>query len=472
MENRDYDLVVLGSGPAGEKGAAQAAYFGKRVALVERETAFGGAAANTGTLPSKTLRETALTLSGFRARGLYGVDLSLRRQATVKDFLHREHQVVDAERLRVAGNLGRHHIDTFRGSASFLDPHRIRVAAPAGPPVELRGAVVLVATGSSPRRPPEFPADHPRVYDSDSILSLGAMPKRLIVVGGGVIGCEYACTFAALGVEVTLVDGRDILLPFLDRELSAALKEALLRLGVRLALNEKVKACRAGAEEVALDLGSGATLAADAVLVAAGRTSNTGGLDLAAAGLATGERGLLEVDVHYRTKVPHIYAAGDVIGFPALASTSMEQARLAMVHAFDLKYKTDLAPVLPYGIYTIPELAMAGETEESLKAKGVDYVAGRARYEQNARGIIIGDAHGFLKLLFRRDDLRLLGVHVIGEIASELSHIGLTALMLGAGADLFIRSCYNYPTLGELYKYAAYDAMGRRARTDPPVRPG
>ncbi|HEX7899530.1 MAG TPA: Si-specific NAD(P)(+) transhydrogenase [Planctomycetota bacterium] len=458
MTNAAYDLVVLGSGPAGEKGAAQAAYFGKRVALVEREPALGGAAANTGTLPSKTLRETALTLSGFRARGLYGVDLSLRRQATVKDFLHRERHVVDTERARVGANLDRHRVDTFTGPAAFVNPHTVSV----GGTTLLKADVVLIATGSSPRRPAEFPADHPRVYDSDSILRLGDMPKRLIVVGAGVIGCEYACTFAALGVEVALVDGRDVLLPFLDRELSTALKEAIVRLGVKLVVNEKVKACRADAAGVALELGSGLKLEADAVLVAAGRTSNTGELALAAAGLATGERGLIEVDGHYRTKVPHIYAAGDVIGFPALASTSMEQARLAMVHAFDLKYKTDLAPVLPYGIYTIPEVAMAGETEESLKAKGVDYVAGRARYDQNARGIIIGDAHGFLKLLFRRDDLRLLGVHVIGEIASEISHIGLTALMTGAGADLFIRTCYNYPTLGDLYKYAAYDAMGRR----------
>ena len=296
------------------------------------------------------------------------------------------------------------------------------------------------------------------------------MPKRLVVVGGGVIGCEYACTFAALGAEVALIDGRDVLLPFLDRELSLALKQAIARLGVSLVLNDKVQACRAGTADVHLDLASGLKLEADAVLVAAGRTSNTRELGLAAAGIFPGERGLIEVDGHFRTTVPHIYAAGDVIGFPALASTSMEQARLAMVHAFDLKYKTEVAPVLPYGIYTIPEVAMAGETEQSLLAKGIDHVVGRARYSQNARGIIIGDEHGFLKLIFRRDDMRLLGVHVIGEIASELSHIGLTAMMAGAGCDLFIRTCYNYPTLGDLYKYAAYDAMGRRNQTDIHVR--
>jgi NAD(P) transhydrogenase len=275
----DFDLVVLGSGPAGEKGAAQAAYFGKRVALVEREPAFGGAAANTGTLPSKTLRETALSLSGFRARGLYGVDLSLRREATVRDFLHREAKVVDVERARVGANLDRHNVRTFSGPASFVDPHTGGV----GGKTTLKARVVLLATGSSPRRPPEFPAEHPHIYDSDSILRLDVMPKRLIVVGAGVIGCEYACTFAALGADVHLVDGRDVLLPFLDREMSAALKEAVVRLGVKLVVNEKVKACRAGAEEVELELGSGLKLKSDAVLVAAGRVSNTAGLNLAAA---------------------------------------------------------------------------------------------------------------------------------------------------------------------------------------------
>jgi NAD(P) transhydrogenase len=462
-----YDLIVIGSGPAGEKGAAQAAYFGKTVAMIEREPALGGAAANTGTLPSKTLRETALVLSGLRARDLYGVDLSLRRQATVKDFLHRERQIVDGERERISANLERHRVVLHRGEASFVDPHRVRVAPAGSKPITLRGDIVLVATGSRPHRPETFPFHDARIYDSDTILNLDRLPKSLGVVGGGVIGCEYACTFAALGVEVHLIEGRDALLGFLDGELSAALAQRMERLGVRFHMPGAVASCGAGTDAVKLSLESGGAIDVDAVLVAAGRSGNTASLNLQSAGLVAGKRGILEVDGHFRTAVPHIYAAGDVIGFPALASTSMEQARLAMVHAFDLEYKKELAPILPYGIYTIPEVSMAGETEESLRKAGVDYVAGRASYGQNARGQIIGDDAGFLKLLFRRDDMKLLGVHVIGEIASEIVHVGLTALLAGATSELFIRTCYNYPTLGELYKYATYDAMGKRRRGEP-----
>ncbi|MBI3827878.1 MAG: Si-specific NAD(P)(+) transhydrogenase [Planctomycetes bacterium] len=463
LEDRSYDLVVIGSGPAGEKGAAQAAYFGKKVALIERENVLGGAAANTGTLPSKTLRETALMLSGLKARG-FGVDFVTKRKTTVREFLYKEERVKETERARVKANFERHKIDLVRGHASFTDPHKIRVVAEHAEPVILRGDVILIATGSAPLRPDIFKVASPRVYDSDTILGLREMPGSLIVVGGGVIGCEYACTFAAQGVKVTLVDGRDTLLGFLDREISLSLMDRMRRLGIELAAPERVSACQPGGDAVKILLESGKTLESDAVLVAAGRQSNTATLNLDLAGIAPGERGLIKVDAHYRTSVPHIYAAGDVIGFPALASTSMEQARLAVVNAFDLKYKTAVAPVLPYGIYTIPEVSMVGETEETLKAKGVDYVVGRASYAQNARGEIIGDMDGFLKLLFKRDDLKLLGVHVIGESASEIIHVGLTALMVGEGADLFIRTCYNYPTLGELYKYATYDAMGRKQR--------
>jgi NAD(P) transhydrogenase len=462
MNEHTYDLVVLGSGPAGEKGAAQAAYFGKRVALVERESVLGGAAANTGTLPSKTLRETALVLSGFRARGLYGVDLSLRREATVRDFLHRERQVKHEERQRIAANLRRHAIDHFEGSGSFADPHTIEVSAPHRETVRLYAERVLIATGSSPQRPTLFPFDDPRVWDSNQILNLEFMPKRMAVVGAGVIGSEYACTFAALGARVSLIDGRRTLLPFLDREVSTTLTHGIERLGVELIQPDHVTACDAGARSVVLQLQSGRTIEVDAVLVAAGRTSNTEALNLEAAGVVSGRRGLLEVNEWFQTNVPHIYAAGDVIGFPALASTSMEQARLAMVHAFDLKYKREVAPILPFGIYTIPEVSMAGETEESMREKGIPCVAGKAAFAQNARGVIIGDQGGFLKLLFRRDDMKLTGVHVIGEGASDLVHIGLVALLADATNELFIRACFNYPTLGELYKYATYDAMGKR----------
>lgn len=478
MSDTEYDLVVIGSGPAGEKGAAQAAYFGKRVALIERKPVFGGAAANTGTLPSKTLRETAVQLSGLRARGLYGVDLSLRRDATVSDFLVRERQVKETERTRIANNLERHHVGTYRGTGSFLDPHRIQVEAPDGSKQVLRAGVVLVATGSSPRQLDMFPLESPRVWDSDQILNLEFMPKRLAVVGGGVIGSEYACLFAALGVEVFLIDGRETLLGFLDPEISAALKQGMRRLGIEFVMPERVAACTADADRATVSLDSGGRLEVDAVLVASGRQSNVGALKLENAGISTGAHGLVKVDDRYRTEVPHIYAAGDVIGFPALASTSMEQARLAMVDAFHLGYKHDVAPILPYGIYTIPEASMAGESEASLTEAGVDYVVGRAAYGQNARGEIIGDYDGLLKLVYRTEDMRLVGVHTIGETASEIVHIGLVAMMMDATHDVFIRTCFNYPTLGELYKYATYDAMGalQRRNAEPggptgPLRP-
>jgi NAD(P) transhydrogenase len=461
-EPNAFDLVVIGSGPAGEKGAAQAAYFGKRVAIVERGSAFGGAAANTGTLPSKTLRETSLTLSGFRNRGLYGVDLSLQRQATIRDLMRRETMMVATERERIRQNLDRHRVTVFHGEASFLDPHTIRVTRPGEPPIDLTTEIVLIATGSSPRRTALFPFGHPRVVDSDEILELDSIPRSLAVVGGGVIGAEYASTFAALGVEVSLIEGRERLLAFLDGEIASALQRGMANLGIEFRMPRRVAGCEASDDSVTLRLEGGESVTADAVLVSAGRVSNTASLNLEAAGVRCGEHGLLSVDDRFCTSTPNVYAAGDVIGFPALASTSMEQARLAMVHAFDLQYKKALAPVLPYGIYTIPEVSMAGETEESLRQKGVDYVVGRATYRQNARGQIVGDPEGMLKLLFAASDLKLLGVHVIGEQATELVHVGLTALLAGATNDLFIQTCYNYPTLAEMYKYATYDAMGKR----------
>ena len=293
----------------------------------------------------------------------------------------------------------------------------------------------------------------------------------MAVVGGGVIGCEYACLFAALGIPLTLIDGRDRMLPFLDKEIGMALQERIAALGVQLHLGERVAAVQeigrsrqGDAPLYRLQLESGRGVEAEAILVASGRSGNTAGLGLEAAGVPAGKRGLIEVDDHFRTAVPYIYAAGDVIGFPALASTSMEQARLAMCHAFDLRYKTALAPQLPFAIYTIPEVSAVGETEESARSKGLDFTVGRAAFEANARGQIIGDAHGFLKLIFSGEDMRLIGVHVIGENASEIIHIGLTAMLVEQGADLFIQTCFNYPTLSETYKYATYDAMGRRQR--------
>jgi NAD(P) transhydrogenase len=452
----DFDVIVIGGGPAGIAGANTAGILGKRVALVEKLAAVGGAGINTGTIPSKTLRETALALSGMRSRKLFGVDLSLRREATVADFMRHEGNVAAHERRRREEQMRAYNVETFHGAASFVDPNTVRVA----PDTLLRGERILIASGSSPLRPAEFPFEHSRVHDSDEILEIGVLPKKLAVVGAGVIGAEYACTFNALGVEVHLIDGRDSLLGFLDREISENIQRAMTEAGVHFVWKEKVTRCEAPPSgDITLTLSSGATLAVTDVLVAAGRQSNTADLNLAAAGLTPGKRGLIKVDTHCRTEVSHIFAAGDVIGPPALAATGMEQARLAMCAAFGFDYKDVVAPILPTGIYTIPEASMAGETEESLKAKGIACVVGRARYVDNPRGQIIGDEAGLLKLIFARDDMRLLGVHVVGEQATELVHIGLVAMMLNAGAELFNRTCFNYPTLGDLYKYATYEAM-------------
>lgn len=461
MKTSSYDLVVLGGGPAGTSGAIAAGILGKRVALVEKAARVGGAGINTGTIPSKTLRETSLMLNGWRARKLLGVDLSLQREATVHDFMCHSDQVTEAERTLVEGRLGFLNVDRFHGAASFVDPHTVRVSLAGGGETWLRGERILIATGSSPFRPPEFAFGDDRVHDSDEILELKAMPRRLAVVGAGVIGAEYAGTFAALGVEVLLIDGRERLLPFLDEEVSAALEKAMAANRVTFVWKEKVTACdlsRPG--RVLLTLTSGRTLDVDGVLVCAGRSSNTETLDLAAAGLTPGKRGLVEVGPFFQSRQqPHVYAAGDVIGPPALAATGMEQARVAVCHAFGESLKTDIAPHLPAGIYTIPEASMVGETEASLKEKGIAYIAGRATYAEIPRGNIIGDSTGFLKLLFRADDLKLLGVHVVGEQATEVVHIGLIAMLSGAGADVFIRAAFNFPTLGDLYKYAAYRAL-------------
>lgn len=456
-----FELVVLGGGPAGVSGAAAAGLLGRRVALVERAALVGGAGINTGTIPSKTLRETSLMLSGWRSRRLLGVDLSLRREATIADFMCHEKHVTSSERERVEGRLALRGVTRFHGAASFVDPHTIRVVGDCGVETLICGEKVLIATGSSPLRPPEFRFEDERVHDSNEILELQALPKRLVVVGGGVIGSEYAGTFAALGVEVHLVDGRDTLMPFLDAELSKSLAAAMAANGVRFHWNEKVVACDTSQPgDVVLTLSSGGTLVCDGVLVCAGRSSNTAALNLAAAGLSAGQRGMLQVGPHFQTnEVPHIYAAGDVIGAPALAATGIEQARVAVCDAFGETMKSDIAALLPTGIYTIPEASCVGETEASLVAKKIPYVVGRARYADIPRGDIIGDSSGFLKLLFHQDDLRLLGVHLMGEQATEVIHIGLVAMMMNATAELFNRACFNYPTLGDLYKYAAYDAL-------------
>jgi len=466
MSTYHYDLIVIGSGPAGEKGAAQAAYFGKRVALIEREVDLGGAAANTGTLPSKTLRETALYLSGFRQRGLYGVNMSFKESVTTRDFLYREKLVRETEHKRIQGNLDRHKVEIHYGLGSLFDAHTVKVEQSDRTVELLTAEYILLVTGSRPFRPAVFPFGDPRVYDSDTILDLHHIPPNMLVVGGGVIGCEYACMFAALGIHVTLLEGRDHLLGFLDPDVSQLLTRNMVEMGITIRFQETVAAVLVQSKQLEVKLTSGAELRADTILVAAGRSGNTDKLNLTSVNPAANKRGVIEVNEHYQTRGPSVYAAGDMVGFPALAATSMEQARVAMVHAFDLKYKTKVATFLPYDIYTIPECSMAGATEASLREQSIAYVSGIAQYNSNSRGQIIGAKTGFLKLLFETETMKLLGVHVIGEQATELVHIGLMALQSESTAERFIETCFNYPTLGELYKYATYDALGKRAKLE------
>jgi NAD(P) transhydrogenase len=460
--NDSFDLIVIGCGPAGEKAGAQAAYFGKRVAVIERAEALGGSCINTGTVPSKTLRESALYFSGLKQRGLYGIDYSLKDNLTVHDFMHHEREVVEMERQRILKNLELHHIELVRGQAAFEDVHTVAVSSASGTR-RLRGEVILISTGSKPHRPPEIAFDDVHVFDSDTFLQMERIPKSLAVIGGGVIGCEYASIFIALGVSVTLVDGRDRLLPFLDAEISERLRVRLAALGMQFWFNERPVKVQSTASGVDLVMKSGKTLQTESALFAAGRRAAVDGLALEKAGLAINDRGYIAVDANYRTAVPHIYAAGDVIGFPALASTSMEQGRVAVCHAFGFKYKQRVASMLPMGIYTIPEISAAGETEESCKEKKIDFCVGRALYSNNARGHIVGDTAGLLKLIFARADRKLLGVSIIGEIATELIHIGMAILDKGLTIDEFIEQVFNYPTLSETYKYAAYDGLGNLA---------
>ncbi len=453
-----YELVVIGAGPAGEKGAAQAAYFGHSVLVVERAPEPGGAAVHTGTLPSKTLRETALYLSGHKARELYGVSVVLDDpHAAVPRLIARKDAVAAQESARIRANLARHGVDLVRGHARFVDAHTIEIDGS-----RVAGDRFLIATGSTPRSADNVPVvTEEDVYDSDEILTIDRLPDTLAILGGGVIGCEYACMFAALGVRVTLLDSRDRLLGFLDAEIGDRLAEAMRRLGVELRLGARWGEVRHVRGRGVVTETTEGELVTEKLLFAAGRVGNTADLGLGRIGLAPDARGHLAVDACYRTALPHVYAAGDVIGFPALASTSMEQARVAVCHAFGIDYKRSMGPMLPYGIYTIPEVSCVGESERSARERGIDCVVGRALYRENARGLITGDLEGMTKLVVERGSRAVVGVHVIGERASELIHIGQAVMHLGGTVDAFLEMVFNYPTLAESYKYAAYHALGQ-----------
>lgn len=460
-----FDLVVIGSGPAGEKGAAQAAYYGKKVALVERAPHLGGAGINTGTVPSKTLRETALYFSGLQQRGLYGIDYSLKDGLTVEEFMFRKNTVIENERQLIAGNLDRHHIQVYWGAACLADAHTVRVrGADGADSVELTADFILLATGSRPRHPEGVPFDGRLVYDSDTILAMQHIPRSMAVIGGGIIGCEYASIFTALGVAVTLVERSERLLSFVNSEISGRLQGQLEQLGLHFIFNDAIVAVEPHANHVHIPLKSGAVLDADIALIALGRNGQIEGLGLTEAGVALTPRGLIEVNDKFQTSVPNIYAAGDVIGFPSLASVAMEQGRVAMVHAFNLLYKEHISPVMPLTVYTVPEISMVGLSESDCQAQFIPHLVGRAYYGHNPRGQIIGDTHGMLKLVFAPDDKRLLGVHLIGELASELVHIGAHVMAAHGTIDAFIQAVYNYPTLSDAYKYAAYDGLGNLNR--------
>jgi NAD(P) transhydrogenase len=387
----------------------------------------------------------------------------LREGLTVQGFMHRKDAVVSAERLKIASNLAAHKIELIAGAARFEDPHTISAADRHGATRLLHGEVILIATGSKPHRPPEIPFDDKTIFDSDSILQMDRLPKSMIVVGGGVIGCEYASIFTAMGVEVRLIDGRERLLPFLDADISELLRARLASLGLKFFCQERVKETERIAGGVRITLASGKTVEGETALFAAGRRGAVDGMRLEMAGLGINQRGTIDVNDHYQTHVGHIYAAGDVIGFPALASTSMEQGRVAMCHAFGFPYKQRLASQLPMGIYTIPEISAVGETVESCEIKKISYAVGRAKYANNARGQIIGESTGMLKLVFRPDNKQLLGVQIFGEGATELIHLGMAVLESGGAIDAFIELVFNFPTLSELYKYAAYDGLGNLA---------
>jgi len=461
---RDFDLLVIGSGPAGQKAAIQAAKLRKRVAIIEKHSAIGGASVNTGTLPSKTLKDAIYYLHGFKLRSFPNMAYSLKKNFTMNDLMARKDLVIKHEMDVVINQLERNDVEIITGVASFLDPHMVQVTRKNGQTDRLTAPFVIIATGSRPRRGDQVPFNDKTICDSDSILFTDVLPKTMTVVGGGVIGCEYASMFAAFGIKVTLLERRHELLRFVDQEIIQALIYHMRTNGVMMKIGEDLdRVERDERGRVVAMLKSGKTVVTDMLLYCMGRMANTDELNLGAIGIATDKMGQITVNESYQTEVSHIYAAGDVIGFPGLASTSMEQGRLAACHAFHVA-QSSLPKVIPYGIYTIPEISTVGKTEEELTKENVPYEVGRAFYKEIARGQIVGDFEGLLKLIFHRDTLELLGIHIIGEGATELVHIGQAVLTYGGQVDFFVHNVFNYPTLAECYRTAALDGLNRLAK--------
>jgi NAD(P) transhydrogenase len=454
-----YDLVVIGSGPGGQRAAIQAAKSGKRVAVIEKR-AVGGVCINTGTIPSKTMREAVLHLSGFYYQNFYGANYRVKEVVTMADLNYRVHRVIENEVAVIQAQLQRNGVELLHGTGSFLDAHRLQVENGNGRN-ELQAANVLIASGTKPAVNAKVPVNGRTIIDSDQVLDMMQIPKSLIVVGGGVIGVEYACMFATLGVRVTIVEKRPRLLEFADTEMVEALTYNMRDRRVTMRLNEEVESVEELADgRVAAMLLSKKRLMGDALLYAVGRQGNVEGLNLAAAGVTADERGRIHVDANYRTEQPHIFAVGDVIGFPSLASVSMEQGRIAAANAFNIKIQSDPA-TYPYGIYTIPQISFIGKTEEQLTQDDVPYEVGVAYYREIARGQISGHTEGRLKLLFHRETLELLGVHIYGEEAAELLHIGQAVFSLKGKVTYFVNTVFNYPTLAECYKAAAFNGLNR-----------
>ncbi len=427
--------------------------------MIERAARPGGAMVNTGTIPSKVLRETALLCTAYRHRPLPGMEYQIDTTSSMTKFMARRHLAQLEEHDRIEASFDHHGIDVRRGTGRIADEHSVVVSAPDGTETTLTAQYILIATGSSPVQPDHIPFDQPTVVDADGVLELDRMPKSLIIVGGGVIGCEYACTFGEIGVAVTLIEPREAILPFLDAECRDLLVASMRDAEITVQLGDAVEAVSADRRQVSVVCESERTLEADALLWAAGRSSNTTGIGLESVGVATGNRGLILVNEHYQTNVPSIYAAGDVIGFPALASTSMEQGRIAACDMFNIDFKSKLAATLPMGLYTIPAVSMVGINEAEARETGRDVVVGRARYHQNARARMLGDDRGLIKCVFDRQSRELLGATIVGAQATELIHIGQALIVSGSGVDYLIDACFNYPSLSELYKYAAYSAL-------------
>lgn len=459
-----YELIVIGSGPAGEKAAVKAAYFGHRVAVIEKENLCGGAGVNTGTLPSKTLKETALYLSGKYDKGLYGIDRDIEGEASIEQFMYRKNYIIETEAEEVRKNLERHGVDLYKGEASFVDPHTLHVAGSRE--VTLQADAIIIATGSYPFHPDNIPFDQKRVHDSDSILNITRFPRSIAILGAGVIGIEYATIFSTMGTKVYLINRTDKILSFIDDDVVEGLLDHMKRDQIELLFNKSLESLTVPDKEddpLLVTMDSGEKLHVDMFLFAAGRSGNTKSLKLDKVGIEVNKREAIPVNEYYQTSVPHIYAVGDVIGFPALASTGMDQGRVAVAHIFQTKDIEELEATLPFGIYTVPEISTVGISEQEAKEQNLSYCIGIARHADMPRGKIMGAREGFLKLVFTRDDLVIRGVHIIGHLATELIHYGIS-LVKGKRTLLdVIGRVYNYPTLHELYKYAAYDGLGTLA---------